>query len=219
MSESRIIAVFLKLPQPGGVKTRLAAGLTGEDPGAQAVEIYKTLVASVFQTLSQSDFDQLRVLYDPPESEEEIRAWLQPMCETMPDLIDVTFVPQAGGDLGNRLQSAIHDAHDDFGNAKVAAIGTDCIEISPALISQLWQNLEDCDLVFGPTFDGGYYLVGTRQKTPEIFTDIPWSTEETLAASLESGRSAGRKIQLLDKLNDVDTVEDWEIAKDKIGRS
>lgn len=217
MAPYRTIVVFLKFPVAGRVKTRLAAGLEGEDSGEQAATIYQSLVSNVLKVLSQSDFDELRVTYDPPEAEAKTRDWLKPDLDQFPESIAITFHPQSQGDLGDRLQTAVHGALNDSPDGFAAAIGTDCVEITPSTISETWAALEKQDLVFGPTFDGGYYLVGARSLAPEIFTDIPWSTEETLSESLKSAQSAGKDVALLNKRNDVDTVEDWERAKKHLG--
>ena len=69
-SMRRAILVFVKYPDPGRVKTRLAATIGTE----QALEIYRRLVAEVFARLP--DDAEWIVCFDPPERREEIERWL-----------------------------------------------------------------------------------------------------------------------------------------------
>ena len=83
MSAARhILAVFLKFPEPGRVKTRLASELGAE----KAAEVYVELVA---ETLSHLPWEVLDVwmCFDPPEREAEVRVWLRPMIPPMPRLV------------------------------------------------------------------------------------------------------------------------------------
>ena len=68
--------------------------------------------------------------------------------------------------------------------------------------------LKTQDIVLGPTHDGGYYLIGLKCPMPEIFVDIPWSTENVLALTQEKAQILGRTVGLLDFEHDVDTFED-----------
>ena len=66
-----LLAVFLKFPEPGRVKTRLAAELGADE----AAEIYRDLVA---QTLRHLPWAMLEVwlCFDPPERREDVKTWL-----------------------------------------------------------------------------------------------------------------------------------------------
>ena len=69
--------------------------------------------------------------------------------------------------------------------------------------------LENSDLVLGPTFDGGYWLIGLRRLERDLFREIPWSTDRVLAATSSRASEIGLSITLLRKLEDIDTVEEW----------
>ncbi|MCC5790588.1 MAG: DUF2064 domain-containing protein, partial [Opitutales bacterium] len=95
-------------------------------------------------------------------------------------------------------------------------LGGDCPGLSEAMLRQAAQVLEEgAEVVFGPTPDGGYYLVGMKEEQPGLFAGIPWSSSETLSASLEKTRSLGLKVALLPELSDVDTLADWERERRK----
>ncbi len=207
VSSPRLILLFVKWPEPGRVKTRLARD-TG-DP--RAVEIYRELVATVIDRLPAAEFEELRICFDPPERLREVREWLSPRLERLGGR--VRFEPQVAGDLGNRLGAAFDSAFAGQGDrgARVLAIGSDCPEITRADLARAFEALAEpaTDAVFGPTPDGGYYLVGIDAPRPELFREIPWSVETTLSASLEAARAAGLRVELLDPRHDVDTAADW----------
>ena len=46
-------------------------------------------------------------------------------------------------------------------------------------IYEAWRSLRTHDVVLGPATDGGYWLVGLRRPQPQLFHDIPWSTERS----------------------------------------
>ena len=76
------------------------------------------------------------------------------------------------------------------------------------------------DVVFGPSFDGGYYLVGVGESSaskPEaedvIFEDIPWSTPEVLEKSWEAATEGGLLCEMMGFWYDIDTYDDLKKAR------
>jgi hypothetical protein len=55
-------------------------------------------------------------------------------------------------------------------------------------------------VVIGPSFDGGYYLIGVRRAHAELFSKIDWSTEQTRRRAL----GLGLEVLDLDAWYDVD---------------
>ena len=94
------------------------------------------------------------------------------------------------------------------GHTRCAVIGTDCPLLGPDHAIEAFDALLSTDVVLGPTFDGGYYLVGLRQPSPQIFQGVPWSTSRVLTASVARADDAGLTSRLLTKLSDVDTTAD-----------
>lgn len=221
-----LLLIFVKWPEPGKVKTRLAQSIGNQE----ATRIYRILVRGVLELLGplmsskadESGHDPLTcwLLSTPESHQEEAAGWLQEEASLAgwpPDQIIVK--PQAFGDLGNRLRVAFEQGF-QAGFARVAAIGTDCVELDCGLVRESWHQLSgDCDLVFGPATDGGYYLVAmNRPAVCAVFDGIPWSSESTLATSLEIAADAGFQVNLLDKLSDVDTAADWQRVRARFNK-
>jgi len=98
-------------------------------------------------------------------------------------------------------------------------IGSDCVEVNETLFNGAFGNLDTHDCVIGPTFDGGYYLLALKASHPELFENIAWSSDQTLAQTLERAQMANVRVALLSRLNDVDTADDWNIAEQFLSRN
>ena len=187
------LALFAKQPIPGRVKTRLASA-TSPEWAAALSEAFLLDALDRFES-----FEGRRVLvYDPPE------AWgyFERMTAGRYEL-----VPQAGGDLGQRLGSFLESAINQS-SASVLVVGTDCPTLPMTFIAQAVAELKRADLVVGPTTDGGYYLIGGTRYLPELFTGIPWSTNRVLSETTNRIAAANARLALLPPWYDVDTLDD-----------
>lgn len=205
-----LLLIFLKWPEPGRVKTRLANDIGAE----KAAEVYKILVQRVIQQISPIYSQLVRIcwVFDPIEKEDEMKDWIKKELDDLgfTDLNRHIFWSQSDGGLGDRLQSAFEKAF-SLDYDRIIAIGTDCIELDSRTIERALASLSsERSIVFGPSFDGGYYLVGMRSNLGlSVFRSIPWSTSKVLEQSLDRAVSLDLEYTLLEEFNDVDTLEDW----------
>jgi rSAM/selenodomain-associated transferase 1 len=194
---SPTLLLFLKAPRSGKVKTRLAADI-GD---AAAVEVYRQLVEK--QILHLPSHWQLRILFDPPEAELEMKDWLG-------DAHD--YAPQSPGDLGDRLREGVKQAFHD-GAEQVFCIGADCSGLYGESFLKALQMLQaDADLVVGPAEDGGYVLLGMNHPYLALFEDIPWSQPTTLEVTLQRAAELHLRVGRLKTRFDIDTLHDLERA-------
>jgi uncharacterized protein len=186
---SATLAVFLKAPRLGTVKTRLAS----EIGSRQALRLYRVMVARTLASVRRAGLDAT-IWFTPQEAGAEMRFWLG-------DGWDLR--PQASGDLGARLSAAEHAVQ--LGRPWIA-IGVDC----PRLTSELLQGAADIvqsgSVVLGPATDGGYYLIGGTTPLPELFSDMPWGTDRVLGETRARLQRAGAPWHELPELRDVDTA-------------
>jgi rSAM/selenodomain-associated transferase 2/rSAM/selenodomain-associated transferase 1 len=190
---SRTLLVFARAPVPGRVKTRLAAGI-GE---TGALQVYRALGRQVLDQVRDGPWRTV-VCHDPPEAAAQMEGWLGTR--------GIDFAPQSAGDLGARMEQALATAL--VGGGRACLIGTDAPGVDRGLVDAAFRALDAADVVYGPALDGGYYLVALASPAPTLFRDIPWSTGDVLARSLDRAREAGLRVHLLDPLRDVDTHED-----------
>jgi rSAM/selenodomain-associated transferase 1 len=202
----RLVVVFLKLPAPGRVKTRLAAGVGDRE----AAMIYSELVRRTLVALPD-DGSCVWLFAEPADRLSEIEAWIRSLG-MFPWQSRATMIGQPDGDLGDRLGTAFDRAFDESFD-QVVAVGTDCPQLTRAHFAQAWEKLAGTDVVIGPAMDGGYYLIGLRCRAAGLFRGIPWSSPETLEATRRAAAASGLTVSLLDTLRDVDSIDDWEAVR------
>ena len=197
------LVVFVKSPRPGFVKTRLASTL-GD---AAACDAYRQLMGTVLRNVS--GFSSVEVRFTPDDARTEISQWLQPAW---------TAKGQGDGDLGVRLHRAFAENFAER-DSPVVVIGSDCPSVTPADIEAAWLSLATHDVVLGPAEDGGYWLIGLRQRRPQLFQNIPWSTDTVLAETQQRARTSGLSVAQLRTLADVDSSDDWSrFQKERSGQ-
>ena len=180
-----LLVVMAKAPVPGKVKTRLTPPFTPQE----AVELYKCFLQDRVREMRRLSGIDLAVAYTPSDAR-----------DTFVKISGNGFqlFAQKGDDLGRRLNNVfIEKLGQDY--AAVSIIDSDTPDLPCAIIEQSFQILLSgaADAVFGPCDDGGYYLVGMRQPQPELFEDIPWSTDAVLDRTLARADKLGIKTKLL----------------------
>lgn len=193
MSRPAVI-VMVKAPVPGTVKTRLVPPLTAESAAALAAAFVQDAVRNARQIAD------VLVAYSPADGNLLLESLL-------PD--GLHWTEQQGDNLGERMSAAMADAAAS-GFSPLVVIGTDSPTLPPARIAEAIQTLQSgtADVVFGPTEDGGYYLVGARQPQPGLFDGVAWSTEAALTQTAANAARLNLRCHLLPAWHDVDTGED-----------
>jgi len=99
------------------------------------------------------------------------------------------------------------------GATRIVLIGSDIPTLPLSHIQEAFYHLEDshCDAVFGPSSDGGYYLVGMRALHPELFENIPWSTSSVMAETSAQARKHNLNVALVPSWHDVDNKDDLSL--------
>jgi rSAM/selenodomain-associated transferase 1 len=192
---------FTRYPEPGSVKTRLIPALDSR----RAAELHRQLSEHTFKQvawLSSQDNISAEIRFTGG-SREEMRNWLGH---------SLFIRSQGSGDLGDRMARAIHSAFQE-GCMRILVVGSDCPGLTGSIMSRSLSLLGDTDVVLGPATDGGYYLIGLRRDTPELFQNIDWGTDRVLEQTLNRIESLGLKKAILEELDDIDRPEDlylWE---------
>ena len=196
----RHLIVFIKNPEEGKVKTRIAHTIGN----AGALNIYLTLIDIVHHVVINTDAVR-HVFYSEFLNKND--RWS-----------DTSFCKhvQTGHDLGERMKNAfksVFNAYSEQDTCKVVIIGSDCPYLTPSIMDDAFFSLEQSDFVVGPTYDGGYYLLGMKIFTANIFDDIEWSTECVFDQTIDKIKNQGSTFQLLPTLHDIDTEDDWNRYK------
>jgi rSAM/selenodomain-associated transferase 1 len=119
--------------------------------------------------------------------------------------------PQRGEMLGDRMRNAFATLSQDH-YSRIVMIGSDLPTLPAAYIEQAFDSLgtRRNAIVIGPASDGGYYLIGLRAQSPELFDSIPWSTPDVLAATLDVAKRLGLSVSLTPTWYDVDGPGDLQ---------
>jgi hypothetical protein len=187
-------AVMAKLPQPGQVKTRLAASLGAE----AAAGLAAALLADAFAVLRGA------------------RA-IAPVFAVAGDAAAaarlagpaIAVLPQRGEGLSARMLNAVADLR-QAGHAGVLLFGADTLGLraedldhAAALLAAPGQRA-----VLGPSADGGYWLIGLSRAEPKLFDGMAWSHKRVLADQLGVCARLGLPVSFAARRADCDTPED-----------
>lgn len=199
---SLAIAIFVKTPGFSPVKTRLAAEL-----GIDAAEVFHRLAARATAEVACACTAASRIYW--AVAEDDIRA------------LDIwrglAAIPQGAGELGDRLDHVYRtllQSHD-----RVLLIGADAPQLAPAMLDRAAAVLEWQPYVMGPAADGGFWLFGgSRPVAASVWRGVVYSRPDTasaLAATLDPGNSIG----WIDRLRDVDEIDDLRALDDALASS
>ncbi|MDZ4826084.1 MAG: glycosyltransferase [Actinomycetota bacterium] len=181
------LLVIAKAPVAGRVKTRLCPPCTPE----QAASIARAAIEDTLAAVGQVAAERRVVVLDG-----EPGPWL-------PDGFDV--IPQCAGSLDRRLAAAFEGV-----DGPAFLVGMDTPQLTPGHIATALDVLfrTDVDAVLGPAEDGGWWGIGLRVPQPEVFRDVPMSTNQTVSFQLRRMRFLALRTCVLDLLVDVDTFAD-----------
>lgn len=201
VSSNNTIILFTRYPRPGECKTRLLSKYNAEE----AADIHRQLVAHSTQTIAaylQQYTETTYHIYYTGASIKEMKEWLGGQY---------IFSPQEGENLGQRMAKSLTETLKQ--SDKCLLMGSDCPAVTPQILEEGFGALDRNDIVLGPAFDGGYYLVGShnrikKEQIAALFADIPWGTNEVLATTMLRIQEMQLDAHLLPKLHDIDTPDD-----------
>ena len=200
------LLLFVKNPELGHVKTRLAATIGPE----RALEVYQFLMRHT-----------RTVALELPVERWLFYSQTIPDTDAWPDTHFHKFIQDPSPDLGQKMYAAFHQAL-VAGFEKVMILGSDCFEITPDLVADAYAALDHCPVVLGPATDGGYYGLGVNFKLgigiaqlETFFLGKMWSH----ANVADEARNAFQVWNLpwteLPELSDVDVEADIAPIRDK----
>ncbi|MFQ5442755.1 MAG: TIGR04282 family arsenosugar biosynthesis glycosyltransferase [Thermodesulfobacteriota bacterium] len=204
MNLKNALAIMVKAPEPGRVKTRFTPPLSPEE----AATLYRCFIEDFFLNISPLASKEVDIFaaYTPAGGLDKFDSIAAE---------GVQFFPQEGDLLGDRIFNVFRSLFNK-GYKKVAITGSDSPDLPIGRIKEAFLILKkkNVDIVLGPATDGGYYLVAMKGLNEAPFIKIPWSTGRVLKATLKRAGEAGLKCELLDPWHDMDRVEDLKFLKD-----
>ena len=195
MSRSKAIIVFVKYPEEGKVKTRLALTTSNKF----AVGIYKIISKNIFAQLKKLNKEiDVHIFYTPFDDFAKIKKWVGK---------EVILNIQIGSDLGERISNAFDEMF--LNNYKSAIIiGSDIPDIDTRIINESFDFLESHDVVISPSDDGGYSLLGMNRQNRFLFENIEWSTDSVFMTTKNKVLKNQLSLKTINQLNDIDTFDE-----------
>ena len=187
----RPLLIFAKAPVPGRVKTRLIPALGAKG----ACELYIQLLRhSLQQTI---DWPAQRYLYAPQID--------HPLLQQLAKDHNLPLRQQVGADLGERMANALAEHPDG-----ALLIGTDCPDMSTAVVQQANIALATHDAAVVPSEDGGYVLIAQRQPDAVPFTNMQWSHDRVMHDTRKRLQAAEQSLWIGPTLWDLDDPHDLQ---------
>jgi uncharacterized protein len=183
----RTLVLFARVPALGAGKRRLAREV-GE---VAAWRFERLMLALMLRRLGHDRRWRLRLATTPDRAALRLARYHA----------GVERVDQGGGDLGIRMRRAIAQCPP----GPVVLVGADIPSVAPRHIAEAFRRLGQCDLVFGPAEDGGFWLVGARRRPrlPPLFGRVRWSSPEAFADTL-ANLPRDTAVGFVARLEDVD---------------
>jgi rSAM/selenodomain-associated transferase 1 len=192
-SNRPVLVIMAKAPRPGRVKTRLIPGLSPDtvtdfyrcllnDTLALALSLNGVDVAIMCPALDVNDLAQLAGQ-------------------------NVSVISQSGEGLAAGLTSVFRHFTDGSQRSTIA-FNSDSPHLPRSVLEAAFEALAAHDVVIGPTFDGGYYLIGAKASYPALFVRDDMGTNTALETLLSRARELALSIGFVDTFYDIDLAED-----------
>jgi uncharacterized protein len=187
------LVIMAKAPKPGVVKTRLAQYL----PPPAVTALYRCLLDDTMALARSLDSVEVAIMCPGADVDD--------LARLAGDAARV--VAQTGDGLAAGLTS-VFAQFARVGQQRVIAFNSDSPHLPASILERAFEALATCDVVVGPTHDGGYYLVGAKANHPGLFNGDGMGTSNALETLLERVRALGLSVHVADPFYDIDIASD-----------
>lgn len=193
-----VLYVIAKAPRVGLAKTRLGAAIGNEE----AIALYRAFLRDLGARFGEAPFGF---------------GWYITPSDAWPEISGLTgdtgrLLYQGEGDLTGRQRELFREAARR--GERAVLIGSDAPHLSVETIVEAFQALDEHDLVFQPTHDGGYCLIGMGGPHDEVLEGVMMSTGSELDSIIRRARLANLSVKLFEPTFDVDEEEDLAHLRD-----
>lgn len=180
------VVIMARAPRRGIVHQALEPVLGADG----CVELQRTLLRRTAAWAHEVAGERVYVAYEPADAHAELTALLGTRH---------TFLPQSGEGIASRTAAAC--AHVFAGGERpVLIVWPDLARLRGDHATAALDDLQGgCDVVLGPVFDGGLYLLGIARPTPALFSlpERAWRGAELIGVAAAAVHEAGLELGLL----------------------
>lgn len=189
------LVVMARAPSDTRGKSRLTRDLRGDH-----VALRRAILLDTLDAVARVRRADLFVAFEPADALVEFQSLTRGAARLM---------PQHGDTLGDRMRNVFADLF-GRGYSRAVIVGSDLPTLPSSYVEQAFDRLRDRrnPVVIGPATDGGYYLIGLRALSPELFESIPWSTPDVLATTLQAAHRRKLGVSLAPTWYDIDEPDD-----------
>lgn len=184
-----LLIIFTRVPIEGHTKTRLEDFLSKKD----IVTFHKKLIRRLVSDVASNEWN-LEIHTTPIEKVEILKEFLP----------NEVYKSQADANLFEKMELAIDTALQSY--KKVAIIGSDIYDIYACDIKAAFDALDEADLVFNPSSDGGYSLVASKVSIKDKL-NIDFKNKSMMLDETIKNYNSSR-VKCLRVIDDIDTKED-----------
>ena len=187
-----IIHILSKNPDLCECKTRLKNFLSDEE----RIYISKTMLHMLCSEMNKIDVRKILHLYPSNEGR---------FSKKLSQRFNINTIRQTSGYLSDKIFSVLDNTDKSY--KKRILIGSDIPSLSKHDIEDSIYHLNTYDIVIGPSCDGGFYLVGTKNNSHHIFKNLKLnkiSKDNIFKLCAEEKLS----LKTLRTLKDIDVPED-----------
>jgi glycosyltransferase A (GT-A) superfamily protein (DUF2064 family) len=211
MMRENVICIVASYPESGEIKPGLES-LLGR---AQAAFLARAILLDTISTSlcvpessvcigfwpseCRDRFEDLLSLFENEEKNVEIAA----MAES------IDLIPQAGRNFGERLTNVSGKVFSE-GARRAVFISPESPLLQPLILQASFELLKQNQAIVGPTFDGGYYLIGSNGHYPSLFDEIDWNDSCVYRNTVDRLNEAGLTWQELEISYQVNSPEELE---------
>ena len=180
------VLIMARAPRRGQVRRALEP-LIGADG---AVALQSALLVQAVEWSRELAPRAIHIAHDPPDAGPELR-------ELLGD--DVLLFPQNGDGIAGRLADAAARVF-ARGAGPLLIVWPDLPRLRPSHADAAMGDLEaGCDVVFGPVFDGGFYLIAIARPMPKLFAlpEQVWRGADAMTMGLATARDSGLEVGIL----------------------
>lgn len=183
---SHAVLVMARAPRRGEVRRALEP-LIGPDG---CVALQTALITQAVEWARETRPRAIHIAHDPPDAARELRALAGE---------DVLMFPQNGDGIAGRLADAVGRVF-ARGPGPLVVVWPDLPLLRAAHAEAALGDLAaGCDVVFGPVFDGGFYLIALSKPMPNLFAlpEQAWRSNDAMTMGLTAARDAGLEVGML----------------------
>ncbi len=191
-----ILYIAAKAPRAGLVKTRLGHAIGHE----QAVALYASFLRDLAARFADAPF-ALGWYVTPPDAWPELAPLVGAAGEAR-------VLAQSEGDWTARQRDLFRGAA-GRGEDRVILAASDSPHLTVETVTAAFRALDQHEVVVGPTYDGGYYLIGLR-GWQDVLHDIPMSTGTVLDDIVARAEAFSLSVGRVETMFDVDEAADLQ---------